>query len=306
MGESLTCRPHSPKDQPLVLKAASLVRYRFFLYAGLLPYLLGAAWAYGVERTFKPGAFWLGFLGIFLSVAGVEAFNEYFDARLGTDRVFNPSDDESVPEWMLRAGAASFAAAALIGFRLALDGGWPIVLYMGLGGLAAIFYVGPPIRWAYRGLGELVIGLSYGPCMVLGSLHLHTRGFSGNALLASLVPGLLIMSLAVVNNIPDFYQDRLVGKRNLVVRLGRKNGVYLYLGLAAAGLLAALIGGLAGSLPKAAIAAALAGAPFWAASAAAAVTTWDTPRKFIPAVKSIVLCYGAAVTVLILAIALPL
>ena len=45
----------------------SVIRYRFFLYAGLLPYLLGAAWAYGMEGTCNAKVFWLGFLGIFLS-----------------------------------------------------------------------------------------------------------------------------------------------------------------------------------------------------------------------------------------------
>ena len=44
------------------------------------------------------------------------------------------------------------------------------------------------------------------------------------------------MALAVVNAIPDFHQDRLVGKRNLVVRLGRRRAVFLYLALPAAGL----------------------------------------------------------------------
>ena len=60
--------------------------------------------------------------------------------------------------------------------------------------------------------------------MVLGSLYLHTRALSWGAFAASLVPGLLIMALAVVNAIPDYHQDRLVGKRNLVVRLGRRRG----------------------------------------------------------------------------------
>ncbi len=101
----------------------------------------------------------------------------------------------------------------------------------------------PPIRWAYRGLGETVIALSYGPWLVLGSLYLQTRAVSWGALWASLVPGLLIMALAVVNAIPDFHQDRLVGKRNLVVRLGRRRAVWLYLALAAAGL-SVVVGGV--------------------------------------------------------------
>ncbi len=296
--------PHAGAGQSLVLKAVSLVRYRFFLYAGLLPYLMGAAWAYGIEKQFHPGIFWLGFFGIFLSVVGVESFNEYFDARMGTDRVFNPSDEENIPEWMFWVGVAAFACAASIGFYLAVAGGWPIVLYTILGGMAAVFYVGPPIRWVYRGLGELVIGLSYGPWMTLGSLHLHTHRFSWGALAASLVPGLLIMALAVVNNIPDFYQDRLVGKRNLVVRLGRQRGMYLYLLLAALGLGVLGFGSLMDFFPKTSLLAVLAGLPLLVASGRAAWQTWDTPRRFIPAVKYVVLCYAIATTVFALTLAL--
>jgi 1,4-dihydroxy-2-naphthoate octaprenyltransferase len=69
-----------------------MVRYRFFLYAGLLPYLLGAAWAYARGGAFDPVAFWSGLAGVLFAVVGVEAFNEYFDSRMGTDRVFNPAD----------------------------------------------------------------------------------------------------------------------------------------------------------------------------------------------------------------------
>jgi len=291
--------PHAPRDQGLVMKVASVVRYRFFLYAGLLPYLLGAGWAYGVEKTFRPGVFWLGLFGIFLSVVGVESFNEYFDAKMGTDRVFNPDADEYIPEWMFHLGVAAFAVAAAIGFFLARQGGWPIVLYTLLGGAAAVWYVGPPVRWVYRGLGETVIGLSYGPWMTLGSVHLHTRRFSTGALIASLVPGLLIMSLAVVNNIPDFHQDRLVGKKNLVVRLGRKNGRYLYLALSLAGLLVPLFG----PFPRAALLVPIVGLPLWYASLRAGRDTWDTPRLFVPAVKRIVQCYALATTAFALAVA---
>jgi 1,4-dihydroxy-2-naphthoate octaprenyltransferase len=295
--------PHAPADQTLVMKVASVVRYRFFLYAGLLPYLLGAGWAYGVEKVFRPGVFWLGLLGIFLSVVGVESFNEYFDAKMGTDRVFNPDAEEHIPEWMFSLGVAAFALAAAIGFVLAWQGGWPIVLYTLLGGAAAVWYVGPPVRWVYRGLGETVIGLSYGPWMTLGSVHLHTHRFSWGALLASLVPGLLIMSLATVNNIPDFHQDRLVGKKNLVVRLGRKNGRYLYLSLSAAGLLVAVAGSVSGIFPRAAILSAAAGIPLWYLSLKAGRDTWDTPRLFVPAVMRIVQCYALTTAVFALAVA---
>ena len=268
----------------------SMIRYRFFLYAGLLPYLLGAAWARGMEGVFDARIFWIGFAGIFLAVVGVESFNEYFDARMGTDRVFDPSDDEYIPEWMFYLGVLAFAAAASIGLYLAREGGWPILLYTLLGGLAAVFYVGPPIRWVYRGLGEAMIALSYGPWMTLGSLHLHTHSFSWGALLASLAPACLIAALAVVNEIPDYHQDRLVGKRNLVVRLGRKNGVFLYSALAALGLAVPAVGAALGIFPRTALLA-LAALPLLFLSFKEASKTYDEPRRFVPAVRYIVLAY---------------
>ena len=271
-----------------------MVRYRFFLYAGLLPYLLGAAWAYGRAGTFDAIAFWSGLAGVVFAVVGVEAFNEYFDSRMGTDRVFNPDDLPPMSDAVLWLGVAAFAIAFAVGVHLTLSGGWPILAFALLGGAAAIFYVAPPIRWAYRGLGELVIALSYGPWMVLGSLYLHTRTASWEALLASLVPGCLIMALAVVNAIPDFHQDRLVGKRNLVVRLGRRRAVTLYLALAGAGLAVVPIGVALGVFPAGSLAALLA-LPLLVKSGRAARTTYESPRAFVPAVRAIVACYLVAV-----------
>jgi 1,4-dihydroxy-2-naphthoate octaprenyltransferase len=195
--------PHARPGHRL-LRVLSLVRYRFFLYAGLLPYLLGAAWAWRVTGSVPGTTFWSGLGGVILAVIGVEAFNEYFDARMGTDRVFNPDDLPPMSDAVMWLGVAGFAGALAVGFYLTLLVGWPILAFAVLGGLAAVFYVAPPVRWAYRGLGETVIALSYGPWMVLGSLYLHAHTLASGALWASLVPGLLIMALAVVNAIPDF------------------------------------------------------------------------------------------------------
>ena len=281
-----------------IVAVCSLVRYRFFLYAGLLPYLLGGAWAYAIDHKFDATLFFSGLAGVVLAVVGVEAFNEYFDSRMGTDRVFNPAELPPMSDAVLWLGVAAFAGALAVGIHLTLRGGWPILAFALLGGMAAIFYVAPPIRWAYRGLGELVIALSYGPWMVLGSMYLHTRALSWPALVVSLVPGLLIMALAVVNAIPDYHQDRLVGKRNLCVRLGRRRAVTLYLGLASAGLLVVPIGVVAGVLPWPCVAALLA-LPLLVKSGRVARTTYESPRAFVPAVRNIVTCYLVAVLLVI-------
>jgi 1,4-dihydroxy-2-naphthoate octaprenyltransferase len=229
------------------------------------------------------------------AVVGVEAFNEFFDSRMGTDRVFSPEDRAPVSDTVLWLGIAAFAGALAIGGYLTLRTGWPVLVFAVLGGAAAIFYEAPPIRWSYRGLGEIVIALSYGPVMVLGSLYLQTRTISLGALWASLVPGFLIMALAVVNAIPDFHQDRLVGKRNLVVRLGRRRAVWLYLSLAGAGLLAAAIGAASGQFPKPSLAALLA-LPLLALSARRAILSYESARRFVPAITSILACYVVGVS----------
>ena len=298
MGARLTGAPTAaaiaPATRHRLLRVASLVRYRFFLYAGFLPYLLGASWAYAMEGRFDAALFWVGCAGVILAVVGVEAFNEYFDARMGTDRVFNPVDLPPASSTIFWVGVIAFGGALAVGVFLTVRVGWPILAFALLGGLAAIFYEAPPIRWSYRGLGEAVIGLSYGPWMVLGSLFLHTRSLSLNALVASALPGLLIMALAVVNAIPDFHQDRLVGKRNLVVRLGRHRAAWLYAALAATALAVVAAGVMAGLFPRGCLAALLA-LPLLARSARCALATFERPRQFLPAVRGAVGCYLVAV-----------
>ncbi len=275
-----------------LLRVATLIRYRFFLYAGLLPYLLGAALAYA-SAGIDAAMFWSGLGGVVLAVIGVEAFNEYFDARMGTDRVFNPVDLPRISDAVFWCGVLAFAGALAVGIYISVRIGWPILAFALLGGLAGIFYEAPPIRWSYRGLGELVIGLAYGPWMVLGSLYLNTRAFTWEALAASLVPGLSIMALAVVNAIPDYHQDLLVGKRNLVVRLGRAKGVVLYLVLAGAAL-AVVAAGIVTRIFPADCALALPALLLLVASGRRARSTFTTPRRFLPAVRHLVAYYMLA------------
>ena len=106
---SPTDQIEAPSTTRRLMRVFALVRYRFFLYAGLLPYLLGAAWAWGMAGTLDMPVFWSGLGGVILSVIGVEAFNEYFDARMGTDRVFNPEDVPPVAHAVFWIGTTAFA-----------------------------------------------------------------------------------------------------------------------------------------------------------------------------------------------------
>src|SRR3974390_154953 len=139
-----SARALSADRQPRrLLQILSMVRYRFFLYAGLMPYLLGAAWAYGISGEFHADIFWVALGGVVLAVIGVEAFNEYFDSRLGADRVFNPEDAPPMSVAVFWLGAAAFAGALAVGGYLTARCGAPVLMFAALGGLAAIFYAAP-------------------------------------------------------------------------------------------------------------------------------------------------------------------
>ncbi len=204
-----------------------LIRYRFLLVAGLLPYVLGTALAFHANQTFDLFLFLMGLLGLFFALVGVEAFNEYFDWQLGTDRVFQ-LHPKPVTKRTYFVGWGSFVLAGMVGLYLSWLVGWAIIIFAGLGFLGAYCYLGPPLKLTYRGLGELVIAICYGPLMTAGSFYLQAHHLDGFPLLVTLVPGLLLFAIAIVNEVPDFLQDRLVGKRNICVRLGPKRTVRLY------------------------------------------------------------------------------
>jgi len=104
-------------------------------------------------------------------------------------------------------------AASLIGV-LALLGGW--------------FYSAPPIRLAARGLGEpataLIVSLLAPLCGIV-----MQRGPIDARLAAVAAPLVLLnMAMLIVFELSDFDSDRLAGKRNLVVRLGRRRAGILH------------------------------------------------------------------------------
>ena len=210
----------------IVLSLVRLIRYRFFLFAGLLPYFLGQAVAFNRLGTFSQLFFWWGLAGVLLVLVAVELFNEYFDFKVGGDRIF-AEDQPDIPNWFHPLGLAAVVLAFAIGIYLTVQTGWPVLVFCFFGFLGAYFYVGPPVRWAYRGFGETTIALCYGPFMVLGSYYIQAKVVDFVPFFVSLISGLSVFCLAVLNEIPDYYQDMLVGKKNLVVRLGKQKAFTL-------------------------------------------------------------------------------
>lgn len=272
-----------------MMNLIKLIRYRFFLFAGLLPYLLGQAIAINIEGKLKWLYFWLGLAGIFFVLVAVELFNEYFDTKEGGDRIFSKEQPE-IPDWFFKLGFLALAFAFIIGIYLTFQTGWAVLLFAFLGFLGAYFYVGPPIRWSYRGFGEIVIGLCYGPFMLLGSYYIQTQRIDLVPFFVSVISGWSVFCLAVLNEIPDYYQDMLVGKRNLVVRFGKQRAILL-LKLGFAIIFALLILGVFFRMIPLIAITAIVTSPWVFKSIESAQKNYDNPKAFRFAVNSVVVTH---------------
>jgi 1,4-dihydroxy-2-naphthoate polyprenyltransferase len=198
---------------------------------------------------------WLGatVLGILLLEIGKNASGELFDFE--TDAAVRDEDRSpfSGGKRVLVDGLLSRRAAAAIaqlGFGSGVAVGlWiatvrePRIQWIGVLGVAcAYFYNGPPLKLAYRGLGELAVAACYGPLIFAGTVLVQRHEIPWTLLAVSLPLGVLIAAFLWICQFPDDPADRSAGKRNLVVRLGRRRAsrVFPFLFAAAAAGTAAL------------------------------------------------------------------
>ncbi len=211
-----------------------------FFTAAIVPVCLGSALAWARTGVFDLGMFLLTLIGSVCLHAGTNMTNDYFDHIWGSDEIntefANPFTGGSRliqmgvvrPKVFLWQGIAFFAVGSLLGLILTVTRGWT-VLWLGLIGVfSGYFYTAPPLRLAGTGLGELLIGLNFGPLMVLGSYFTQTEALSWEPVWASLPVALLIALVVWINQFQDMRADAAVGKRHWVVRLGRRRAAMAY------------------------------------------------------------------------------
>ncbi len=200
-----------------------------FIIATLLPVLVGGAVAY------RAGHFDLALLALTVSGAllmhlGANTANDYYDYRLGADDINTTptpfSGGSRIIQYGLLPGrsvlslsSSTYLAGTFIGLYLVFTRGLPILLLGVVGFLVSWGYTAPPLKLAYRGLGEFAVWSGFGPLLVLGSYYVQTQSFSTEALLASIPLGLLVMLILYVNEIPDRTWDDEAGKRTFVARM---------------------------------------------------------------------------------------
>jgi 1,4-dihydroxy-2-naphthoate octaprenyltransferase len=205
------------------------------LPAAVAPVLIGTGAAAALDG-FRPVPAVLALVVALALQVAVNYANDYSDGTRGTDadRV-GPmrlvGSGAASPRQVLAAAGIAFGVAAAAGLALAALSSWWLVAVGAVCMVAAWTYTGGPIPYGYRALGEVFVFVFFGPVAVVGTTFVQTGSIDALAVAASVVPGLQITALLVVNNLRDLAGDAAVGKRTLAVVLGDRATRWFYVGL---------------------------------------------------------------------------
>jgi 1,4-dihydroxy-2-naphthoate octaprenyltransferase len=207
--------------------------------------LIGGLLAVGAERlTGEVTVNWaylaLAVLGLVVAHAANNMINDYFDLEGGID-----TDDyvraQYAPHpilsgWVTKRqlGTAILIAnaidLAILVIFVAVRG--PLVAAFAATGLfVSVFYVAPPIRLKWHGLGEPGVFVVWGPLMVGGTFFVATGQLPAWVWVASLPYAILVTTVLFGKHIDKIEADRRIGVRTLPVILDERRARLVARGL---------------------------------------------------------------------------
>lgn len=240
------------------------MRIPFLLSAAVVPTIFGAVFAWHENASLDIPLFILTLVGVLLLHAGTNVVNDYFDYRSGTDRInrnkspFNGGspfvvDGTLTAKDIYREALALFAVGGTIGLLLAYLT-TPLILPLGiLGAALGYFYTSPRVNLAARGVGEIAVGLGFGPLVVGGAYAVQTGALAWTPFAAGIPIGLLIGLMLFINQFPDMEADSKAGKTHWVVRMGVSRASTWYVVLMAMAFASIVVLWMAGVYPALAL-----------------------------------------------------
>jgi len=210
------------------------------------PSFLAVALALG-QADFSPLLALAAVCGVMLGHMGCNLFDDYFDFRVQNTSFRNTMAREGMRAriakcpyltsgqatlgQLLAASCVCSGLALLAGLLIWLRRGEPILLIALFTAGLGLAYSGWPLRLSYHGLGELLIGLVFGPLLMSGVYYAACGRLDSSILFIAVPVGLLVMNIIYVHSIMDYEPDKRVGKKTLAVLVNRRGFMLTILGL---------------------------------------------------------------------------
>ena len=220
--------------QPNSLQAWLLAARPKTLTAASIPVMVGCALA-EAHGHFQTVPAILCFLFAFLMQIDANFINDLYDFLKGSDREDRLGPERACaqgwisPQQMKRGILFTTFLAGICGLGLLFYSGWEMIPV----GMACILFAYLYTKLAYQGWGDMLVLVFFGFVPVGCTYYVMAHTWNLPVTVASLACGLVIDTLLMVNNFRDREQDKISGKRTLVVRFGAKAGLvaYFFLGL---------------------------------------------------------------------------
>lgn len=214
------------------------------LSGAAVPVMIGAAMA---AHDLNFHIYWipavLCFMFAFIMQIDANFVNDYFDWRRGNDDEatrLGPlracSQGWVTPRAMIVALCLTTCLGGVVGLPLIFYGGWQMIL---VGIACVVFCILYTTTLSYIALGDVLVFVFFGIVPVCFTYYLQTGTITSEVFSMSLLCGMVIDNLLIVNNYRDIDNDKRDGKRTLIVLVGRKAGYALYVafGFVAAGIM---------------------------------------------------------------------
>ena len=204
----------------------------------LLPSVLAVVLAISTQ-DFCTWAALLAVVGVVTAHMGMNLADDYFDYRVDmlSDRekvtrkgframlVKYPylTDGSETPATLLRAIALFFLTALVCGLPIFIlrtrqfgflspTGSWILLAVVLLTALLGIFYSAPPLKLGYRGWGEWVIGIIFGPLLMTGTYYAAAGTVTPLILWISIPVGLLVINILYTHSFVERESDAASNK----------------------------------------------------------------------------------------------
>ncbi|GHV67551.1 hypothetical protein FACS1894199_13260 [Bacteroidia bacterium] len=210
----------------------------------LLPALLALCMASKIAGF----SLFLGILAVFGIVAAhlsTNLFDDYFDYKMkgaefrGTltqkgvrarmSKCAYITSGQATLKQLLIAGLTFEGIALVLGIVIFLERDNMILWIAAISALLGFSYSGAPLRLSYRGLGEVLIGIMFGPLLMSGVYYSACGQLNEQLLFISIPVGLLVANIIYTHSIMDYEPDKEVGKITFAVLLKNKTLMLLAL-----------------------------------------------------------------------------
>jgi len=107
---------------------------------------------------------------------------------------------------------------------------WPFIIFIyAAAAFLSKYYTAAPIKLGYRGYGEILIWLSFGPMAIFLAALSQNIGYDPLYFSVMSITGFSTLTILWIGQLIDFEDDQQAGKQGMAIRLGKKRAIAGYM-----------------------------------------------------------------------------